>query len=99
MGKILNRKMLREEAEAAEKEQGEGEEKATKRRPAKRKSRTKEAKEARVKLLWGVFNQAMKAVALFEYDQKKQAQDKAEALSASAKSPHFIQKVRQVIGE
>jgi hypothetical protein len=99
MGKILNRKVLREEAEAAEKEQGETEEKTTKRKATKRKSRSKEPKETRVKLFWDVCNQAMKPVARFEYHQKKEAQEKADALSASAKTPHFVHKTRQVIEE
>ncbi|MEZ6114641.1 MAG: hypothetical protein R3C99_27060 [Pirellulaceae bacterium] len=52
-----------------------------------------------MKLYWGVYNQSMKRVALFDFNQKKQAEKKAEALSASGKSPHFIQKVKEPVVE
>jgi hypothetical protein len=93
--KIVNRKALREEVEAAEKA-GVPVDKP-KKKPAKRKSRAKEPVDVRVKLFWGVFNQSMKCVARFEYDQKKEAEAKAEALGLSGKSPHFIQKVKEPI--
>jgi hypothetical protein len=41
----------------------------------------------------------MKRVALFEYSQRKQADKKAQELSTSAKSPHFVQPVKEVIEE
>jgi hypothetical protein len=97
--KVLNRKELREENDAAEaagktkKKKEAGEKKA----PAKRKSRTKTAKEVRLKAFWAVFNQSMKRVALFDYSQRKQAQKKAEELTASSKSPHFVAPHKEVI--
>jgi hypothetical protein len=92
--KVVNRKALREEAEAAEK-------KAPKKKKAKtkRKSRAKDAADIRMKLFWGVFNQSMKRVALYDFSQKKEAAKKAADLSASGKSPHFVQKVKEVIEE
>ena len=96
--KVLNRKELRSEAEAAE--QLEAEETPKKKRaaagtaaktPVKRKSRSKTAKEVRLKAFWGVFNQSMKRVALFEYAERKQADQKASELSTSQKTPHFVQ--------
>ena len=75
-----------------------GEEEA-KKKPVKRKSRAKTAKEVRLKAFWGVFNQSMKRVALFDYSQRKQADKKAAELSTSAKSPHFVQPVKEVIEE
>ncbi len=97
--KIVNRKILREEAEAAEAaEKAETPAKKTvKRKTAKRKSRKKVAAEVRIKLFWGVFSQSMKRVALFEHDQKKAADEKAAALSSSGKSPHFVQKVKEAV--
>jgi hypothetical protein len=94
--KVLNRKELRAEAEAAE---GMAAETTTKKKaksgeakvPVKRKSRAKTAKEVRLKAFWGVFNQSMKRVALFEYSERKQADQKAEELSVSQKTPHFVQ--------
>ena len=92
-----SRKDLRAEAEALEaleKEEG-GKKKAKKK--AKRKSRKKAEAEVRMKLFWGVFNQSMKRVALYDFSQQKEAQKKAEDLSK--KSPHFVQKVKEVIEE
>jgi hypothetical protein len=100
--KLLNRKELREEAEAAgvsetkgKKAKGEPGEK----KPAKRKSRAKSSKEVRLKAFWGVFNQSMKRVALYEHSQRKQADKKAAEMSTSAKTPHFVQPVKEVIEE
>ena len=96
--KILNRKELRQEGEAA---QGQAEAKKTKKakKVTKRKSRSKVTKEVRLKAFWGVFNQSLRRVSLFEYSQRKQAQKKAEDLSRSQKTPHFVQLVKEVIEE
>ncbi len=100
--KILNRKELRAENDAAEaepkaKKTAKTTEDGEKKKPVKRKSRAKTAKEVRLKAFWGVFNQSMKRVALFEYAQRKQAEKKASELSTSSKSPHFVQPVKEVI--
>jgi hypothetical protein len=89
---------MREEVEAAERA-GLTEKKTATKKKATRKSRKKEAAEARVKLFWGVFNQSLKRIALYEFNQKKQADKKAEELSSGGKSPHFVQKVKEVIEE
>ena len=52
-----------------------------------------------MKLFWGVFNQSLKRVAVYEFSEKKEADKKAEELSKSGKSPHFVQKVKEVIEE
>jgi hypothetical protein len=93
--KVVNRLQLREEAEQAERAAGEA--KPAKKPAAPRKSRKKEPVEIRVKLFWGVFNQSLKRVALYEYSQRKQADKKAQELSQSGKSPHFVQKVKETI--
>ena len=73
--KVVNRKALREEAEAAEKaDAGKTKKKATK-KATKRKSRAKEPAEVRMKVFWGVFSQSLKRVALYEFTQKKQAEE------------------------
>lgn len=117
--KVVNRKELRrqndaaeeledevddeqEESEDVEEESGDDEDEPKakakpKKAPAKKKTRTKTPKEVRLKAFWGVFNQSMKRVALFEYSEKKAAQKKADELSTSQKSPHFIQPVKEVI--
>ena len=50
-----------------------------------------------MKVYWGVFSQSLKRVATFEYDQKKEAEKKAKALSQTGKSPHFVQKIKEPI--
>jgi hypothetical protein len=96
--KILNRKELRKENDSAESKEG-AKEPAVKKAPVKRKSRAKVAKEVRLKAFWGVFNQSMRRISLFEYSQQKEAKKKAEELSESQKSPHFVQLVKEVIEE
>jgi len=94
--KTRSRKELRAEAEAVEAIEAEGKKKKKK---AKRKSRKKADAEVRLKLFWGVFNQSMKRVALYDFSQQKDAEKKAEDLSKNGKSPHFVQKVKEVIEE
>lgn len=96
--KILNRKELREENDAAERD-GSGTKAAPKKTPAKRKSRAKVAKEVRLKAFWGVFNQSLRRIALFEYSERTAADKKAADLSESQKTPHFVQLVKEVIEE
>lgn len=97
--KILNRKELRAQAEEAEAAgAGDGATKA-KKAPAKRKSRSKAAKEVRLKAFWGVYNQSMKCVTKFEYNEKKYADKKAAELTSGGKSPHFVQLLKEVIEE
>ena len=101
--KVVNRKELRAEAEAAEAlqaaEGGEGKKKAKaeKKAPAKRKSRSKTAEPERRKLFWGVFNQSAKRIALFDFSQRKAAEAKAGELTASGKNQHFVMKVKEAI--
>lgn len=98
--KIINRKQLRDEASAAE-AAAAGADKESKKKekaPTKRKPR-KEPAEIRMKLFWGVYNQSLKRVALYEYSQKKQAEQKAADLGANGKAPHFVQKVKEPVVE
>ncbi|MCA9187681.1 MAG: hypothetical protein R3E01_09280 [Pirellulaceae bacterium] len=107
--KVVNRKELRAQAEAAEAAEKAGGTKkkaaATKKKAetgekkvAKpRKSRAKTVAETRKKLFWGVFNQSMKRVALYEFTQRKQAEKKAADLSKAGKSEHFVQRVKEDI--
>ena len=96
--KVVSRKALREEAEAAESAEAK-KKKTAKKKTTKRKSRSKTAADVRMKLYWGVFSQSLKRIALYEFNQKKQAEKKAEDLSKSGKSPHFVQKVKEAIEE
>jgi hypothetical protein len=96
--KILNRKELRAENDSAERTAA-AEPKAAKKAPVKRKSRAKVAKEVRLKAFWGVFNQSLRRISLFEYSQRAEADKKAADLTESQKSPHFVQLVKEVIEE
>jgi hypothetical protein len=95
--KILNRKELRSENDAAEAKAAD--KPAAKKAPVKRKSRAKVVKEVRLKAFWGVFNQSLRRMSLFEYSQRAEADKKAADLTESQKSPHFVQLVKEVIEE
>lgn len=95
--KVVSRKGLRAEAEAVEAAEKAAPKK--KKAPAKRKKKATVAKEVRLKAFWGVFNQSLKRVALFEYSQKKHADKKAKELTDKGKSPHFVKPVKEVIEE
>jgi hypothetical protein len=102
MAKVVRRKEKRAEVEAAEKKAKAAPKKkaeAPKKAPAKRKSRAKGAKEVRLKAFWGVFNQSLKRIALYEYSEKKEAEKRAKELTASGKSPHFVQPVKEAVQE
>ncbi|MBN1590221.1 MAG: hypothetical protein JW888_11965 [Pirellulales bacterium] len=101
--KIVNRKELREQNEAAEKAEASAKKKVkkkeVKKKATKRKSRAKTVKEVRLKAFWGVFSQSLRRVALFEYSERKAADKKAEELSGSQRTPHFVKLVKEVIEE
>jgi len=96
--KILNRKELRAENEAAERA-APATKAPVKKPPAKRKSRAKVVKEVRLKAFWGVFNQSLRRISLFEYSQRAEAEKKAADLTETQKTPHFVQLVKEVIEE
>ncbi len=91
---VVSRKAKAAEAEAAEKQATAKKKKAAKKATKRKK---KSAADVRLRLYWGVFSQNLKRVAVFEFDQKKEAQKRAEQLSKSGKSPHFVQKVKEEI--
>ena len=108
--KIVNRKELRAQADAAEargkskksaaeKPAKAKKEKAAKepKKPAAKTSRRKVAKETRLKAFWGVFTQAMKRVAMFDYADRKAADKKAAELVASQRVHHFVGLVKEPI--
>lgn len=108
--KVVNRKELRAQADAAEargktkaapKEKAVKEKKAKEpKKPGEKKTvRKKVAKEARMKAYWGVFTSGMKRLALFEYADKKAAEKKVQELIASSRNHHFLQLVKEPISE
>jgi hypothetical protein len=73
---------------------------APKKPPAEKKKapkRSRAAKEVRLKAFWGVFNQSLRRVAIFEFNERKQADKKAAELTKTGKSPHFVQPVKEQI--
>ena len=80
--KVVSRKAKRDEADAAA-AAGLTDEapKKKKKKATKRKSRAKAAVDAPKRLYWGVFNQSLKCVAKYEFNQKKHAAKKAEELN------------------
>ena len=108
--KILNRKELREESEAAARAeragdlQGAGEQEdqggdKPAKKVTKRKTRAKANKEVRLKAFWGVFTQTLTQVGQYEYSERDEAQKRATDLTESKKTPHFVQLVKKVIEE
>lgn len=71
-----------------------------KKKKAKKKAKRKTKKaveDVRLRAYWGVFNHAMKRVALYEYNQRKAAEKRRDDLSPEGKPPHFVQKVKEEI--
>jgi len=85
------KKKPRKKTEAAEK--GEAAPKVKKTRAKK------EAEVVRLKIYWGVFNHQLKRVALFDFNQRKAAEKRAEELSTGDKPPHFVQKIKEKVDE
>jgi hypothetical protein len=96
--KVVSRKALRDEADAAE-ASGKAAPAKKKAVPKKKAVRKKKAAAAdvRLKAFWGVFNQSMKRVAIFEYSDRKVADKKADEMTKKGKSPHFVQLVKEVL--
>lgn len=93
--KVVSRKAKAAEVEAADKM--EAAKPAKKKKKATKRKTKKTAADVRMKLYWGVFSQNLKRVAVFEFDQKEEAEKRAEELSKGGKSPHFVQKVKEQI--
>ena len=69
----------------------------TKTKTKTKRTRKKAPTEIRLKAFWGVFNQSLKRMALYEYSQRRQADKKASELTEKGNSPHFVQLVKEVI--
>ncbi len=98
--KVVNRKKLRAESDAAEASESKKKTKAPakKKAPAKRRAKSKDPDDIRVRIYWGVYNQSMKRIAKYDFNLKKAAQKRAEELTAEGK-PHFVQKDKEPIDE
>ena len=94
--KATKKKVVKKEAAKKTTKKKVADKKAPKKKTRRKK---KTAEEIRLKATWGVFSQTMKQVASFEYHQKKQALEKAAALSKSGKPPHFVRVVKEPLEE
>jgi hypothetical protein len=97
--RTLSRKQLRAEAEQAERAAGGGEAPPGPAKPAKpaRAARKPSAKKEPVRLraFWGVFDNAMKRVATFDYNERAAAELKLASLNEKKAGRHFLQVVKE----
>lgn len=68
---------------------------ATVEAPTKPRRRAKP--ETRTRIYWAVFNQNLKRVAVFEFDQKVEAEKRASKLMTASGDHHFIQKIKATV--
>ena len=94
--KKATKKKASKKKKAAE---ADGDENPVKKKKAKRKTKKKVAEDVRLRVFWGVFNQSMKRVALYDFNQRKAAEKRAKELSPEGKPPHFVQKIKEEIAE
>jgi nucleolar MIF4G domain-containing protein 1 len=88
-----------DEGEEVEDEEEEEAPKKKKKAPVKeaKPKRSRAAKQVRMKVVWGVFNNSNQCVAKFDYPKRREAEEHANKL-ASAKTPpqpFFIQPVKE----
>ena len=97
-----------EESEASnEEEEGDDEEEEVvvvaeakpKKRKAPAKPRTRVVKVTRMRVVWGVFDNAHKCIATYEYPRRGDADDHAARLTADKKNTHYVQPVKEPIEE
>jgi hypothetical protein len=96
-GRILNRRELRKQTDAAPPaEQAAPKKAARAKAPAEAKPRKPSRKKAPERLCarWGVFDGAMKQVAVFDFNQRAAAEEKVAALSAKKAGSYFLQIVK-----
>lgn len=107
--RTINRRELREQAEAAEKrgvvDSGDAEVvdkkkgKEPKKKAAPRAKRTKTKVIIRKRLIWGVFSGTMKEEGRFPYAEREAAEARAAELSAKHKKTFFVQPIKEALGD
>jgi hypothetical protein len=110
--RILNRKQLREAADQAARAQQDDQAPAAELLPAaaaeptaaaaapKKPRARKPAKKkepVRMRARWGVFDGAMKQVAVFDYNQRAAADEKVAGLNAGKQGTFFLQIVKDAL--
>lgn len=103
-GRVRNRRELRVQAEQAERLVTDAAPAAAapgKKPAAPRKARAPRAKKApsRQRVRWGIFDAAMRQVAIFDYNRRADADAKLADLLGTKKGLHFIQIVKEPIPE
>ncbi len=95
-----------ETEEEGDEEDAEDEEEAPKKKkkaPVKeaKPKRSRAAKQVRMKVVWGVFNNSNQCVAKFDYPKRKEAEDHAAKLAAAKTPPQpfFVQPVKEPMDE
>ena len=108
-GRTLNRHELRRQADQAEKPEtvvaGAAAAAAQSKKGAKRKAAAtpkpkkprKQKAPRRMRARWGVFDGSMKQVAIFDYAQRADAEEKLADLLAKKKNIHFLKVVKEPI--
>ena len=104
--RTINRRELRDQAEAAEKQgvaSGEGAEKKKGKEPKKKAApKVKRAKTkvvVRKRFLWGVFSSSMKEEGRFAYADREAAEARVEDLAQKYKRTYFIQQIKEPIAD
>ena len=107
--RVLNRRELRKTADQAEQQAREKKpaaaepgspKKATKEKaPPKAKKTRKKKEPPRMCARWGVFDAAMRQVAIFDYNQRAAADQKVADLSAKKNAIFFLQIVKEPMPE
>ncbi len=64
--------------------------------PAAPKPRRRKG-EIRTRIYWAVFNQALRRVAVFEFDQREEAEKRAAKLAQATGEHHFLQKIKALV--
>ncbi|MFN0051694.1 MAG: hypothetical protein ACKV0T_05860 [Planctomycetales bacterium] len=107
--RTVNRRELRDQAEAAEKQGTGGAEgeaaakkkaKDPKKKPAAAKAKRSKAKViVRKRFFWGVFSSSMKEEGRFAHSEKEAAEARAADLAVKHKRTYFVQPIREPIAD
>ena len=61
------------------------------------KPRRRAKGEIRTRIYWAVFNQSLRRVAVFEFDQRDEAEKRAARLTKASGEHHFLQKIKAIV--
>lgn len=61
------------------------------------KPRRRTKGEIRTRIYWAVFNQSLRRVAVFEFDQREEAEKRAAKLAKASGEHHFLQKIKAIV--